>query len=73
MPPQAFLPTLINFHFAKVMFEEGFLCLSKIKKNKNLSLLHGAAAPNVFTTSGQLPSLPCFIRNWLDLQSWQIL
>ena len=49
MPPQAFLPTLINFHFERVMFGEGVFCLSKIKKN--LTLLHGAAAPNVFRTS----------------------
>lgn len=44
-------------------------CLSEINKPQTF---HVPVAPNVFRTSVQLHSLPCLIRNWLDLQSWQI-
>lgn len=43
--------------------------MSEIKKTQ--TFFHVPVAPNVFRTSVQLHGLPCLVRNWLDLQSWQ--
>lgn len=43
--------------------------MSEIKKPQTFNV---RVSPNVFRASVQLHSLPCLIRNWLDLQSWQI-
>lgn len=44
-------------------------CLPEVRKTQ---IFHVPVVPNVFRASVQRHSLPCLIRNWLDLQSWQI-